>query len=206
MDAALRSSVSAEWGTPPAFVAALALRYGAFDLDPCARLQEFAKAPRFYAPAETPGCAGVDGLTQPWSGHVWGNFPWTKANPIDDWIDKALTSECVATLLVPARTDTSWFRRLFDASTEVLFVVGRLSYVRIETTSEREARHAAWWLQKQVLEAGASTSPSTAKALRLHGAKPRDTAPAPFPSAVCHLRPGELFREVGLISNKGELL
>lgn len=201
VDAALMSSASAEWGTPPAFVAALAARFGPFDLDPCARLREFAKAPRFYAPEETPGCAGVDGLTQPWSGRVYCNPPWTRACPIDAWIDKAIASECDVTLLVPARTDVTWFRHLFEAATTVLFVVGRLSYERIETSAERDTRHEAWWAKRRTLEMTASAS-----ILRAHGTRPRDTAPAPFPSAVCHIQPGELFREVGLISNKGKPL
>lgn len=201
VDAALLSSASAEWGTPPAFIAALAARFGPFDLDPCARLREFAKAPHFYAPAETPGCAGVDGLAQPWSGRVFANPPWTKACPIDAWIEKAIASECDVTLLVPSRTDVTWWRRLFEASTTVLFVVGRLSYERIETAAERDARHEAWWAQRRMLEKTASS-----KALKAYGKAPTDSAPAPFPSAVCRLQPGELFREVGLISNKGELL
>ncbi len=201
VDAALLSSASAEWGTPPAFVAALAALWGTYHLDPCARLQTFSKAPRFYAPAETPGCAGVDGLAQPWAGRVFCNPPWTKACPIDAWIEKAIASECDVTVLAPARTDVSWFRRLFEASSTVLFVVGRLAYERIETPLERDARHEAWWAERRVLEKAA-----TAAALRAHGKAPIDSAPAPFPSVVCRIQPGELFRGVGLISSKGELL
>lgn len=106
---------SDDWSTPPAIVQEYADRYGAFDLDPCAR-PETAKAPRYYTKAD-------DGLAQPWHGRVWLNPPYS--NP-GAWLRKAraelASGRCdLVVALLPAATDTGWFHELiYDVSGRVV--------------------------------------------------------------------------------------
>lgn len=190
VDTVMFKSGSTEWGTPPLLVTALEGLFGKFELDPCSRLEQFAKAPRWYSPSQ-------DGLAQPWDGRVFCNPPWSKKAPIDPWIQKAVESQHAATLLVPARTDTKWFRRIFENASVIAFISGRLFYEILETSEERERRHAAWWAD------WVKASPEKRKKF---GNKPSDGTSAPFPSAVAHFskRPGK--QVVGLMSTVGELL
>lgn len=58
----------------------------------------------------------TDGLALDWTGEViFCNPPWS--NPLP-WIEKALTSRCITVFVLPARTDTEWFRRLKDGGGE----------------------------------------------------------------------------------------
>ena len=120
VDAALFSSASDEWSTPPDFFAAVERAFGPFDLDPCA-LPESAKAPHFYTAAD-------DGLRYTWFGRVWMNPPYSK---IGDWMAHAHATAAQGfgsvACLVPARTDTRWFWRHALAG-EVLLLPGRLKF------------------------------------------------------------------------------
>lgn len=122
--APLMSSNSAEWYTPPDIIErALAVLGGTIDLDPCAEPAKSVPALRHYTAAD-------DGLSKPWHGHVYMNPPY--GNTIGDWIAK-LAAECAkpghvtcAIALVPARTDTKWWRVL--SSHPVCFIEGRLRF------------------------------------------------------------------------------
>ena len=189
------ASASCEWGTPPELVKALAGLFGAFDLDPCARAEWAAKAPRWYS---------EKGLERLWSGNVFCNPPWSKTKPIDAWVAKALTSDWPVTMLVPARTDTKWFRKLMEKATVIAFIHGRLKYVILETPEERQVRHDAWVRDREQAVLSGDT-----KKLASLGTSLSDGTTAPFPSAVVHLRPGEgggKGQTVGLMSTRGELL
>ena len=116
------SSRSDEWPTDPVFMAALAARFGGFDLDPCATAEN-AKAPRYFTRAD-------DGLAQEWRGRVYMNPPYGRT--IGLWMAKAweasqTTAELVV-CLVPARTDTAWWHDC-AARGEVEFLRGRLRFV-----------------------------------------------------------------------------
>ena len=65
-------------GTDPAFIASLEDRFGKFTLDVAAAPHN-AKAPAYYTRQE-------DGLTQPWTGRVWCNPPYSD---IRSWVEKA---------------------------------------------------------------------------------------------------------------------
>lgn len=56
-----------------------------FKLDVCALDASAAKCERFYSPRPTHGCAGVDGLAQPWDAEAWDNPPWANITP---WVRK----------------------------------------------------------------------------------------------------------------------
>lgn len=77
-------------------------------------------------PASDGAAPQVNGLEIPWQGRVWVNPPY---RPIAPWITKALTepvSELL--LLVPAYTETKWFRPLF--AHPMCFIHGRLCFRR----------------------------------------------------------------------------
>lgn len=116
------SSVTAEWTTPPAVLTRVVQCLGAIDLDPCADTQRTVPAVRHFTRAES-------GLHQAWVGRVYMNPPYGR--PIAAWIAKlldevALGHVTAAIALVPARTDTAWFRR-FDGW-PVAFWHGRLRF------------------------------------------------------------------------------
>jgi phage N-6-adenine-methyltransferase len=113
---------SDEWSTPPSLVASLESEFGHFDLDPACR-PETAKAAKFYD-------RDVDGLTQPWTGKVFLNPPYSKPAP---WLQKAIdeTSTGRASLVVallPASTDTEWFHKLVKDHAEIRFIKGRVRF------------------------------------------------------------------------------
>jgi phage N-6-adenine-methyltransferase len=118
------SSDSDEWCTPPEIVTPVVRLMGAIDLDPCSnsRTQPNIPATRHFT-------IGDDGLAHPWNGRIYMNPPY--GAQISLWVEK-LTKEMAAQrvteaiALVPARVDTSWWRRFRDYP--VCFVEGRLKF------------------------------------------------------------------------------
>lgn len=102
-----------EWYTPPWLLARVADFYGGGYFDPC------------------PASGGVireNGLMLSWAGQrVFCNPPYGRL--IVPWIVKAMmepVDELI--LLVPAYTDTKWFRPLFDYP--ICFMRGRVSFLK----------------------------------------------------------------------------
>lgn len=119
--AALMTSDSPEWYTPPEVVAAVVAAMGGIDLDPCAD-------PGKAIPAAVHFTAEDDGLQHVWLGRVYMNPPYGRE--IGDWIDKLVleygegnVTEAIA--LVPGRIDTSWYRRIARVA---VHVSGRLRF------------------------------------------------------------------------------
>lgn len=80
----------------------------------------------FYDPC--PYHAKFDGLSIEWKESNFVNPPYSE---ISKWIDKSIQqnekgNEVI--LLIPARTDTKWFRKLVDYGCEIEFVTGRLHF------------------------------------------------------------------------------
>ncbi len=122
MHAALNSSVCHTWRTPPDFYERLDAEFG-FTLDAAASVDN-ALAPRFFT--ET-----VDGLRQDWNGSVWCNPPYGRT--IGRWLAKGRReaergSAEVVVMLVPARTDTSYWHEHVMRADEVRLVAGRLCF------------------------------------------------------------------------------
>lgn len=121
--APLMSSESGEWYTPQAIIVAAMAALGGIDLDPCSNTG----TPN--VPASRHLTAEDDGLAHGWRGKVYMNPPYGRE--IGGWIDK-LTTEfaygnvTAAVALLPARTDTAWFRAL--PARWVCFVSGRLRF------------------------------------------------------------------------------
>lgn len=115
----LTSSNQEDWATPNDLFAELDKEFH-FQLDPCSSPTNF-KCDRFFTVED-------DGLVQQWSpGPVFCNPPYGKSLPA--WIRKAhheFLSGITIVLLVPARTDTAWWRYCLDG--EIRFIDGRLRF------------------------------------------------------------------------------
>ncbi len=111
------SSKTDMWETPQWLFDELDERYH-FTLDACA-MEDNAKCANFYSPE-------LDGLSQPWEGHVWCNPPYGRS--IGKWVQKAAGSNAFVVMLLPARTDTRWFHEYIYGKAEVKFLKGRLKF------------------------------------------------------------------------------
>ena len=131
----LHSSDRDDWGTPDALYDVLDSEFR-FCLDASAQ-QHNSRCARYISPEE-------DALSLPvgeWHrrstgmGAVWLNPPYGR--DVARWVDRAI-AECEAgatvVLLLFASTDTAWWRRLWDAASEVRFLTGRLHFSRHDGT------------------------------------------------------------------------
>lgn len=119
----LFTSESAEWNTPSEIVECVLQALGGIDLDPCSNTG----IPN--VPVGNHYTVNEDGLSKKWVGRVYMNPPYGR--DIGDWIGKLRAEFCAGSVisaiaLVPARTDTVWFRALRDYP--VCFVSGRLRF------------------------------------------------------------------------------
>jgi hypothetical protein len=119
-----QSSETPEHYTPRVILDAAIACLGEIDLDPCSN----------------PGAPNVEarqrftkddnGLSREWHGRVYMNPPYGRQ--IEAWIEK-LCAECEcgrlieAIALLPARTDTQWFKRLRNYP--CCFIEGRLTFI-----------------------------------------------------------------------------
>jgi hypothetical protein len=129
------SSKSDNWNTPKFIVPLLLEVMGEIDLDPCSN---DANNPNIPARVCYDG-RNVDGLSADWLPRTYMNSPYGRV--IGKWTRKALkevalchTSELI--MLIPARTDTKWFRELWIGT--VCFVRGRLKFVNESLPSYKE--------------------------------------------------------------------
>ena len=117
------TSESDEWETPHEFFTILDQKYG-FTLDPCAT-PENAKCIKYYTTKE-------DGLKQDWFGEtVFCNPPYGRQ--IKKWVKKAFEESLKGTIvvmLVPARTDTSYWHDYIFGKAEIEFIRGRVKFVK----------------------------------------------------------------------------
>lgn len=115
------ASSSDEWATPQDFYDRLNDRYH-FTLDPCAS-ETNAKCTKYYTKVQ-------DGLIKDWSGEVcWVNPPY--GSETKKWVKKCFFESLKGTqiaLLIPARTDTSYFHDFILGKARLEFVRGRLHF------------------------------------------------------------------------------
>jgi phage N-6-adenine-methyltransferase len=118
------SSVGQAWLTPKGLLSAL-YRVFRFDLDPCSpRKDGPVKARVRFTPDD-------DGLSLPWHGTVFVNPPYGRT--IGNWIAKARSEfeqghAKRVVLLIPARTDTSYWHQHIENRAKVFFLRGRLKF------------------------------------------------------------------------------
>ena len=116
------SSEDETWATPQEFFNSLNNEFK-FTLDPCCSV-ETAKCSKFYTEKE-------DGLIQDWQGEtVFCNPPYGKK--IKDWVKKCYFESkkplTTVVMLIPARTDTSYFHDFIYNKSEIRFIRGRLKF------------------------------------------------------------------------------
>lgn len=122
MTKGLFSSNTDLWATPQAFFDELNARFH-FTLDPCANADNH-KCEHYYTIEQ-------DGLAQDWGGQrVFCNPPYGSA--IKHWVKKCYEESqkpnTLVVMLIPARTDTSYFHDYIYHKAELEFVRGRLHF------------------------------------------------------------------------------
>jgi site-specific DNA-methyltransferase (adenine-specific) len=116
------SSKESNWETPQDFFDKLDDHYK-FDLDPCAT-RETAKCEDYYTEED-------DGLSKEWGRNrrVFVNPPYGK--DIKKWIQKAYDESRkgnIVVMLIPSRTDTSYWHEYCMKASEIYFIKGRLKF------------------------------------------------------------------------------
>ena len=116
------SSQSNEWSTPQDFYDKLNQEFK-FTLDRCATDSNH-KCKKYYTLSD-------DGLKQSWAGEtVFCNPPYGRE--LKKWVEKCyrenLENGVTIAMLIPARTDTSYFHDFIHNKSEIRFVRGRLKF------------------------------------------------------------------------------
>lgn len=116
------SSANEVWETPQDFFDRLDGEFH-FDLDPCAT-EENHKCERFFTKEQ-------DGLKQNWGGqNVFCNPPYGRG--LKQWVKKCYEEsqkpDTLVVMLIPARTDTSFFHDYIYHKAEIRFIRGRLKF------------------------------------------------------------------------------
>lgn len=120
MNQALLSSKKMDWCTPQALFDELDREFN-FTLDVAAS-DVNAKCGQYYTEEQ-------DALAQPWQGTVFCNPPYGRK--IGKWVYKAYTSSkdgATVVLLIPSRTDTSYWHEYIFPNAEIRFLRGRIKF------------------------------------------------------------------------------
>lgn len=129
----MSSSKSDEWETPQDLFDSLNKEFH-FTLDPASRDYNH-KCAKYYTEKE-------DGLSKDWTGEtVFCNPPYGRS--IGKWVEKCYKEHTehgvTVVMLIPARTDTSWFHEyIYNRASEIRFVRGRLKFINRTFPSYRE--------------------------------------------------------------------
>jgi phage N-6-adenine-methyltransferase len=114
-----------EWFTPAEYIEAARKVLGAIDLDPATHpiAQRTIRATRYYTKSD-------DGLTQPWTGRVWCNPPYTKlAEFADKLVDEYTQGRMTAGIFLTHNyTDTGWFHTAAAPCAAICFTRGRIKF------------------------------------------------------------------------------
>ena len=118
----LFTSNTNEWATPVKFFEELNKEFN-FTLDPCAT-DDNAKCRKYFTVKE-------NGLAQDWGGEVvFCNPPYGRELPL--WVKKCYEEHkkhgITVVMLIPARTDTSYFHEYIYGKSEIRFIRGRLKF------------------------------------------------------------------------------
>lgn len=120
----IQQPMTHEWETPQGFFNALNDEFD-FTLDVAADETNH-KIDRYF------GCGGLEmsGLSANWGTEVvWCNPPY--GTQIGKWVARAYEASregATVVMLIPARTDTSWWHRYVMRSAEIRLVAGRLRF------------------------------------------------------------------------------
>lgn len=116
------TSNSIEWGTPQKLFDELNAEFH-FTLDPCAN-EENHKCDKYFTMED-------DGLSKSWEREVvFCNPPYGRA--LHKWVEKCyeehIKHNITVVMLIPARTDTSYFHDYIYHNSEIRFIRGRLKF------------------------------------------------------------------------------
>lgn len=101
---------------------------GPFDTDPCAA------DPRPWDCARINYTEADDGLAQAWKGRVFLNPPFHRYH-IAAWLEcMSIHNNGIA--LVHARTETEWFQYIWDCASALLFLAGRVTFLKQDGTPQ----------------------------------------------------------------------
>lgn len=122
LNAGLFSSTTDQWTTPQDFFDKLDAEFH-FSLDPCAS-EDNAKCKKYFTEED-------NGLIQNWGGQrVFCNPPYGRE--ISKWVRKCSEESkkpnTLCVMLIPARTDTSYFHDYIYHKAEIRFIRGRLKF------------------------------------------------------------------------------
>lgn len=122
LNAGLFSSTTDQWATPQDFFDKLDAEFH-FSLDPCAS-EDNAKCKKYFTEED-------NGLIQNWGGQrVFCNPPYGRE--ISKWVRKCSEESkkpnTLCVMLIPARTDTSYFHDYIYNKAEIRFIRGRLKF------------------------------------------------------------------------------
>ena len=121
-----------DWGTPQDFFDELNKEFK-FTLDPCCT-EKTKKCKKYYTPE-------TNGLKQDWGGErVFVNPPYGRE--IKHWVKKCFEESkkpnTTIVLLIPARTDTSYFHDYVYGKAELRFIRGRLKFYNPDSNLNKE--------------------------------------------------------------------
>lgn len=97
---------------------------GSFDTDPCAATVRPWDCARVNYTVED------DGLSQQWRGRCFVNPPFHRYQ-VKAWVEK-LAAHDLGVLLVHARTETEWFRPVWENASAILFLSKRVIFNRTD--------------------------------------------------------------------------
>ncbi len=126
LESNLEPLYSSEWYTPSAIIERVKATFETIDCDPCSNSKECPNVPATVIYTQED-----DGLSKEWRGRVYMNPPYGRE--VSDWVDKLLEEVesnrvTEAIVLVAARVDTRWFRRLSAKAQMWCAVSGRLRF------------------------------------------------------------------------------
>ena len=126
------SSKEEKWQTPQDLFDTLDLEFN-FTLDPCCQ-HDSAKCEKHYTPYE-------DGLIQDWSNDiVFVNPPYGRE--LKKWVKKSYDESlkgATVVMLIPSRTDTSYFHDYIYHKAEIRFLRGRIKFIDPVTKKQKDA-------------------------------------------------------------------
>lgn len=118
-------SAKQDWETPPEFFNRLNAEFN-FDCD-LAASDANAKCNKYFT-SET------NAMAQTWRGVCWLNPPYGESGyKLSDWVKKAFNESqagnCKVVMLIPARTNTTWWRQYCHRAKEVRLICGRPKFI-----------------------------------------------------------------------------
>ncbi len=121
------SSKEEKWQTPNKVFNKLNEEFN-FTLDPCCQ-HDSAKCKKYYTPIE-------DGLSQSWEGEaVFVNPPYGRE--LRKWVEKCYNEgqkeNTKVVMLIPSRTDTTYFHDFIYHKSEIRFIRGRIKFINPTT-------------------------------------------------------------------------